>query len=298
MNTRINQLFSNIFARHVSAETYQWLSDKIFRSAENENNYQFNVTFTSMPRRTGKALISVSEAEANEMEHILPGFSLNGWTTDRLARVWLLAALDPTNKTSYIKRIQNLFPQAEMNEQVALYSALPFFSYPDDWKLQCAAGIRSNIDDVLTAIMYHNPYPAAYLNEPAWNQMIMKAFFTGKNINNITGVDGRANEKLAHMLFDYVEERWAAHRPEDRQIWRLTGKFLDEAHLYMMERLFQEKDEKARQAAALACSDSSLEKAKRLLAEHPDLGKAVQDEKLTWATIALDDINGNKIKEK
>jgi hypothetical protein len=64
-----------------------------------------------------------------------------------------------------------------------------YCTYSEEWKLLCALGIRSNMGNVLEAIMYHNPYPAAYIEEPAWNQLIMKAFFTGKNVNNIIGLD-------------------------------------------------------------------------------------------------------------
>jgi len=127
-------------------------------------------------------------------------------------------AMETDDKENYIRRIENLFPQAEMNEQVALYSALPLRVYPEAWSLQYAIGVGRNMGNVLEAIMYHNPYPAAYVEEPAWNQWVMKAFFTGKNVNNIIGIDKRANQNLADILFDYVEERWSAYRTGDPQI--------------------------------------------------------------------------------
>ena len=174
-----------------------------------------------------------------------------------------------------------------MNEQVALYSSLPFLSYPDNWKLRCAEGIRSNIGTVLEAIMYHNPYPATYLDEPAWNQLIMKAFFTDKNVNNIAGLDARANQNLANMLFDYVEERWAAHRKANPQIWRLVAPYMDESHFYMLEKLFNEGDETEKQAAALACSQTQFEKAKKLLEQHEEYQSAIDNKTLNWGILAV-----------
>lgn len=282
----MKELLSAIIEKNIGTEIVQWLLDKTVLSIAPENNYQLNITFTSMPRKTGKQQIHITDTDTKEIRKLLPGFSIDHWTVDRLCRVWLLMQLESSNKEMYVQRIENLFPHAEMNEQVALYSALPLLVYPQEWKLQCAAGIRSNLDNVLEAIMYHNPYPANYLDESAWNQLVMKAFFTGKNVNKITGIDRRINQNLANMLFDYVEERWSAHRSADPQIWRLTGKYLDETHIYMMEKLFKEGKEVQRQAAALACADSSFVTAKRLLDQYPEYINDIHQNTLNWNVVA------------
>lgn len=285
MKREIKESIITIIERNVSKETYTWLLEKSAQTPGN-NNYQFNITFTAIPRKSGKKEVVISESDVKKIDEVLPGFSLQHWTIDRLCRVWLLMQLQSDDKENYISKIESLFPQAEMNEQVALYSSLQFFAYPEAWKMRCATGMRSNIGTVLDAIMYHNPYPAKYLDLPAWNQLIMKAFFTGKDVNRITGLDERANQNLANMLFDYVEERWAAHRKEDSQIWRLTGKYMDEAHFYMLERLFKSENKTDQQAAALACADSSFKKSKLLLDKYPEYKKAVDQKSLTWEALA------------
>lgn len=284
--SEIKILLEKIIERNLNREAYSWLLDSAKQSADADSNYRFNISFTAMPRKTGKKVILLEESDKENLKNLIPGFSIEGWSIDRLCRVWLLFQLDSGNKANYIKRIEGLFPQAELNEQVALYSALPLLSYPEAWKEQCAIGIRSNISDVLEAIMYFNPYAAEWLDEPAWNQLVMKAFFSGKNVNNIIGIDQRNNQSLANTLFDYVEERWAAHRTEDPQIWRLTGKYLDEKHFYMMEKLFASEDETERQAAALACYASTFDKAKQLLDEHPEYRDSIDKNELTWEMVA------------
>jgi hypothetical protein len=286
LNTKMKQLLTNLIERTISKETFTWLFDKAALISDSTSSFQLNVTFAAIPRKTGKKELDVKESESNEINNFLPGFSIHHWTIDRLCRVWLLMQLDCADKENYINTIENLFPQAEMNEQVALYSALPLLAHADAWKLPCAVGIRSNIGTVLEAIMYHNPYPATYLDESAWNQLIMKAFFTGKNVNNICGLDERANQHLANMLFDYVEERWAASRIADPQIWRLTAKFLDDAHFYMIERLFASENKTEQQAAALACAASSFEKATLILGQHPEYKSAIVQNTLSWGEIA------------
>jgi hypothetical protein len=286
-NTSVKEMLAISIEKNVSPEIYSWLRDKAAQSADKNSSYQLNLTFTAIPRKTGKKEVALANAEIKNLENLLPGFTIQNWTIDRVARVWLLMQLESLDKETYLSRIENLFPQAEMNELVALYSSLPVLAYPEAWTWRCAEGIRSNIGTVLEAIMYFNPYPSRYLDEGAWNQLVMKAFFTDKNVNNIIGLDERANQNLADILFDYVEERWAAHREANPQIWRLVAPFMDESHFYMLQKLFKEGNGIEHQAAALACAYTHFEKAKELLNEqHPGYKNAINNKTLSWEILA------------
>ena len=103
--------------------------------------------------KTGKAAVQVTGEERNRLQALYAGFSISNWSVDRLCRVWLLLHADPSDEEKYFHSIDNLFLAAEMNELVALYSALPLLAYPQRWRRRCADGIRSNIGDVLQAIV-------------------------------------------------------------------------------------------------------------------------------------------------
>ncbi|MGN6247658.1 MAG: EboA domain-containing protein [Ginsengibacter sp.] len=281
--TKLLEALTSIIKKKFGEENLKWLFDKA--DAAQENNYQLNITFTSIPRRTGKKEVHLEQENEEKLRSLLPGFEMEGWTIDRLCRVWLLASLDSREQQAYVKRIESLFLQAEMNELIALYSALPFLDYPNAWNLRCAEGIRSNIGNVLEAIMYHNPYPAAYLDEAAWNQMVIKAFFTEKDVNKIVGLDERANKNLANTLFDYAEERIAASRSVNPQIWRLTAKFADESHLYLFKRLLESENEKEKMACGLALKESNLKEVNKLLDQYPEIKKLIEEKAITWQTL-------------
>ena len=271
-----------ILRQNVSTETWGWLEEK----ASSLTPQHFNAAFAMMPRKTGKALIHLSAEQNRAVQMARPGLSLQGWTTDRLARVWLLLQLEATNQESYFRMIENLFLAAEMHELVALYSALPLLAYPEIWTRRCAEGIRSNIGDVLEAIMCNNPYPSEQLGEAAWNQLVLKAFFTEKPIHRIIGLDSRANQELAHILSDYAHERWAAHRMVSPQLWRCVGPFINERIFPDIERLFHSENTAEREAAALACWDSQFPPAKEILNKNAELKSAIEDGSLTWETVA------------
>ena len=83
-----------------------------------------------------------------------------------------------------------------------------------------------------------------------------------------------------------MEERWAAGRTVDPQIWRLTGKYMDESHFYMLEKLFKHSNETDQQAAALTCADSSFEKTALLLDQYPEFKRAIEENILDWEVVA------------
>jgi len=279
---RFRALINELTRSNVTEETWQWLSEK-FLAPETS---AVNSAFAMMPRKTGKLPLTISAKLRDEIEMLKPGFTLEGWTIDRLGRLCLLLHLDPSDKEKYVKIIENLFLAAEVNELVALYSSLPLFAWPELWKMRCAEGIRSNIGLVLEAIMYNNPYPFIYLDEKAWNQLILKAFFTDKDLNRISGIDERANAELAATLVDFAHERWAAHRNINPHLWRLTSKFIDDNLLTDLKRVFQEGSLRDRQAAALTAYQSDSDSAKKLLNAYPELLKEIENKELNWGSLA------------
>jgi hypothetical protein len=57
-----------------------------------------------------------------------------------------------------------------------------------------------------------NPYPAAHFPEPAFNQLVLKAYFIGVPVLRILGLDRRKTPELRRMAADYASERRAAGR--------------------------------------------------------------------------------------
>lgn len=278
---RLRSVILGITRSNISTEGFKWLHENLGLA----DVKAINAAFTLMPRKTGKEIIAISLSEEQSIMEIKPGWSLYGWTADRLCRVCFLMNLDSLDKDRYFKTIENLFLAAEMTELAALYSSLPVLAYPEIWKMRCAEGIRSNIGIVLEAIMYNNPYPAKYLDDKAWNQLVMKAFFTEKDIKRIYGFDERANAELATILSDYAHERWAAGRSVNPFLWRSTAKFIDARLKNDLEKVLAEGDMQEKQAAALTIQSSNSDEAKKLLSNYSDLVSSIEKKELTWDQI-------------
>lgn len=280
MSDFIKQKLWQIIGLNTSAPEAEWLLQKSTSSP-----MELMTGFVAVPRSVSKKIIAVTPQDQSELNAELKGFSVENWSLARLGRVWLLTQLDASDKETYIKNIETLFDTAEMNELVALYSALPLLSFPEQWLFRATDAVRSNMGFVFDAIALRNPYPEKYFSELAWNQLVLKTIFNDKPVHLIEGLENRANDKLAATLSDFAHERWAAGRSVGPQVWRLVGKYINEALLPDMEHLFQSNDPADRKAAALACSESDFPAAANLLARYGDLEKSVKSGSLSWAEL-------------
>ncbi len=213
-------LLGELLQQYLTPEQWAWAEEQAVQAGN-----RLNSAFGLAPRKTGRNSIQLNEADYRALHTIRKGFHAVNWDTSHLFRVWLLLHVPAQSAETYVPPISRLFRTAEMNEQVALYSALPLLAYPEEWRLQCAEGVRSNILDVLRAIIGNNPYPAEQLDEGAWNQLVLKAFFVGLPPEDIVGLEERLNRKLVDTLQDYADERRAAGRPIHSRIPELITFF-------------------------------------------------------------------------
>ncbi|GAA4199257.1 hypothetical protein GCM10022289_09280 [Pedobacter jeongneungensis] len=277
----VKEIIWSVVKNNISLEPEKWLEDFI---QSPDQPAQIAKVFVMLPRKTGKLLVAVNDDQQKALDKAGFGYIRN-WTIDRLSRVWLLSNFTAVDEEQLYSTLDRLFLSAEVNEAVALYSALPFLPYPEIWVKRCAEGIRSNIGSVLEAIMENNPYPAAYLDESAWNQLVLKAFFTEKNIKLIAGLDERANLQLALTLIDYAKERWAAGRQVHPQLWRLVGKFINAEIFEDLKTGLQHYDQTEQRAIALAVTESDYQPAKDYINTFPELKLALADGSLNWNSL-------------
>lgn len=286
--TDLNQAKSflfNLFRQNATPVAQNWLSQKLTLLDTAFSEKDFYLAFSAVPRFTGKTPLQLTAASIAEADQLRTGFSPANWTVDQLARTLLLLALPHEEKERFLKIINQLYNTADMGELVALYASLPLLPYPEAFKARAAEGIRTNIGSVFEAIALHNPYPADYLEEGAWNQLVLKTIFTGKPLFKIYGLEKRSNPALARMLSDYAHERWAAGRTVTPELWRPVGPFIEERLLQDIKRLFAEPAGLQHEAAALACYQSNSTEAKNLLNDHPQLKQSIENNEITWELI-------------
>ncbi|GIV34494.1 MAG: hypothetical protein KatS3mg031_2029 [Chitinophagales bacterium] len=276
--------FYRVLVAHAPPASLSWLDDKTEKLRKSFVEREFYLTFSLLPRYFSKEKIHLTTELKEEAKRLLAGFCPGDFSILQCARIFLALLIPHDDQKRFQSVLNTLFTTGEVGEQAALYSALALMPYPASLQNRAAEGIRSNITVIFDAIALHNPYPAHYLSEDAWNQMVLKAVFIERPLWKIYGLDERANKKLAYMLSDYAHERWAASRPVTPELWRPVAPFLDSLLLNDVKRLLEQGSPLEKQAAALALLSAKFPEAKALIKD--ELKQEVEQKKITWQHIA------------
>ena len=199
------QLIERILSESLDTDKeWSWFQDKLKSITTDFSPKNFYLAFSSTHRFIGKKTLQLNDATRTQLEQYYPGFNPDTWRADQLCRTAFMLALPvEENKTL----LENLFTTADINELLALYKSLFFLENAADFELRAAEGIRTNITDVFDAVALDNPFPARYLKDEAWNQIVLKAIFMERPIYRIIGLEERRNKDLAFILHDYAPGR-------------------------------------------------------------------------------------------
>lgn len=167
----------------------------------------------------------VSKTQVKNSKSVIAGWSWQDYTLEKLVRIYFICLISEIEGSD---QLNLLFDTAEINEAVALHSALAALKKPTHFLLRATDAVRSNMGSVFESIAFENPYPSLYFSELAWNQMVLKCIFNDKTIHRIYGLEARTNQALADTLSDFAHERWAAGRSVPSQVWRMVPKFMNE----------------------------------------------------------------------
>ncbi len=221
----------------------QWLKQKATILSEPATQNKFAVFFSLAARFISNESPQWNDAELGELEAVYPGFGKSSWTKQDLARVVLMIHLD-TSKNKEI--LESFFETAEMLELVSFFKGLYLLINASEFTKSVEEGIRTNMVNVFDSFTAGNPYASTYLEEWAWNQLILKAFFMDRPLYTIHDVDKGKSENLANILQDFVRERWAAGRTVSPEIWRMIEGYLrKDLKQLILERNFEENEKRA-----------------------------------------------------
>ena len=281
----LTSFLSSLLEKRAEQKGLDWLKLQKEKLQQAESNRSFFLAFSTASRFFSKSPLHLAQPETEAAEQLRKGFNPDSWDLLQTVRVYLLLLVPVAEEEKWLKLVDQLFETADMQEQVALFAALPVLPYPNSLNYRCREGLRTNITSVFDAIALNNPYPADYLDENGWNQMVLKAVFMQRPLYKIYGADDRANPKLADMLLDFAHERWAAGRKVMPELWRFVVPYLNEVNFADIERVLSKGEALEVEAVLLACSRSASADLNRLASKYEQMRKQELSAKLSWKDI-------------
>lgn len=147
-----------------------------------------------------------------------------GWDAALCARLALLMQFADSHPPAEQHRVvADLFYRGDTAERCAVLRCLPLLAEPARYLLIATDSVRSHVHPVLEAIACENPFPMLHFDEPAFNQLVMKVYFTGLPARRIVGLSRRTNAELSRMASDFAAERTAAGRPVPSDLSLVIG---------------------------------------------------------------------------
>jgi hypothetical protein len=212
-------LFLDLIDRRVGPPGRDWF--KRATTAGVVERAELTRSFTATARYLGKAVLDLQPEEATWLEALGVDWPIEGWGLDELGRATLLAlAAERSPSADFQELVDDCYRHGDTRERQAVLRALPLLPEAERFLALGVDACRTSIQPLFEAIACENPYPAVHFPELNFNQMVLKALFTGVALQRIVGLERRVTPELTRMANDYASERRAAGRsvPSDLRL--------------------------------------------------------------------------------
>jgi len=280
---RLSELIKEYCLNELQDEkTKSWLDQKLHSIKTDQD---FFISFALINKKIPRDHLQLSPAKIQTIHLKYPEFNIENWTLDQLCRFSLLMYYSLLS----VKSLTKLISVADTREQISIFKSITYLENASHFTPIVVNGIRTNIVDIFDAIALKNPFAASYFSQDEWNQMILKAVFMERPIYQIKNIDQRKNEKLAHILFDYARERWAASRRVTPELWRMISGYITEKLFVEMIKKIAEGNAPDQKAMLKLIQESNLDAAQQWLSS-----QSIEIEPISWNQIGSDFWHNNQ----
>lgn len=253
-------------SRVCTPQEVNWLQAEVNRVRVEKKEKDFSIAFAKVPRKVKKVPLKIEREEILKAQAARSNWHPENLDSEQAARILLLLSFPYNEPEGLGRMVEKLLGSADLNEQLAIYSALPLFPNPEKFLQVAHNGTRFNATSVFDAIALDNPYPSENFSEDAYNRLVLKAVFMERPFMRIVGIPERANPALAELLLDLVSERWSAGREVDPLLWCLISPALTKER-------YNEFKTRAKQQCAIDVEAVSLAYSERKSSSAPESGK-------------------------
>jgi hypothetical protein len=194
-------------------EARVWLEAALSALQSNGRGEEFLSVFAAAGRRLGRDTVVPDKGESARLETAGLSPFPTGLGLDECGRGALfLMAEDGLGPTEGVALASDLYHRGEVRERQAVLRVLAYLPAAAGHRELAAEACRTSAQSVFEAMACENPYPAAHFAEPSFNQMVLKAVFTGVALHRIAGLAEHVTPDLVRMAEDYAAERRSAGR--------------------------------------------------------------------------------------
>lgn len=251
--------FNNILAERLTQKSYDFILQTQGEIQKQVAEIRFTAFISLVSRFVARQPLKLSNSESTKAKAVMPGWNMDNWNLLETARVSLILARTDLLNPLFAETYNKWFSYADEGELCAYYRAIPLLPEPQRLVWRAAEGCRTNMKTVFTAVACDSPFPHAYFDDVAWNQLVVKALFTEVPLAGVYGIDGRLSPELTHMVLDYIDERTSAGRSIPVDAWLCIGTTRDHRFDNAVRTALQSSSLKQQAAAIVALGRAQRE---------------------------------------
>ncbi|MCY2960913.1 MAG: EboA domain-containing protein [Planctomycetota bacterium] len=185
----------------------------------------FATLYSQASRRIPRGDLAPTADERGRAHEVLEGWNPERWTLHDAARALLVLARTDLARPEGVAALEDCFAYADVGESCSLHRVLCLLPSVERFVWRAGEGCRSSMRVVYEAAACDTPLPVRHFDDLAWRQLVIKAVFVGAPLWRVYGLDTRLDAELARMALDLVEERRAAGRRVQPELWLCLGRF-------------------------------------------------------------------------
>ncbi len=212
----------------------------------------FATLLSQASRRIQCGDLAPTADERGRAHEVLEGWNPERWTLVDAARALLVLARRDVSTPAGVAALEDCFAYSDVGELCSLHRVLCLLPDPARFTARAGEGCRSSMRVVYEAAACDTPLPLRHFDDLAWRQLVIKAVFVGAPLWRVYGLDTRLDAELARMALDLVEERRAAGRRIQPELWLCIGRCGGERGAQSLARELTVDWAPGRAAAALA----------------------------------------------
>jgi len=213
MAEKIARIFRNIVLFNADEAGKSWFEKVSNISMETWDKNSFMVAISGAIRTLGILPAKVSSGQSKALEAAGAPFAPVDWELAEVGRgALILTAILFLPDKEHENLLFELYYKGDNREKQAVLKILVFLPRPERFKQLAVDSCRNHVQTVFESLACQNPFPALYFDDNQFNQLVLKALFTGAPLNGIVGWKERNNRELVRMAKDYADERKAAGR--------------------------------------------------------------------------------------
>lgn len=220
-----SEFLKGLLAARLSPASLAWLdgATRDIAKLSPGPSVRFATLVSEASRAVPKGPLAPKADDLSHAHETLPGWNPERWSLLDAARAMLVLSRCDLAQDSCVIGLEDCFRYADMGELVSLHRTLCLAPNPRRFAWRAGEGCRSSMRVVYEAAACDTPLPFTCFDDLAWRQLAIKAVFVGAPLWRVYGLDERLDEELARMALDLVEERRAAGRRVQPELWLCVG---------------------------------------------------------------------------